>query len=60
MPTYLFKCKDHPSEQLEDFWPIEVGSFAYPLCPQCEEPMRRVFTAPAVHFKGGGWGGSSA
>lgn len=29
-----------------------------PQCATCGEFMIKSFTPPAVHFKGGGWGGS--
>lgn len=26
-------------------------------CPECETTLTRLWTAPGLHFKGGGWGG---
>jgi len=28
-----------------------------PKCKTCDQPMIKVYTPPAVQFKGGGWGG---
>jgi putative FmdB family regulatory protein len=27
-----------------------------PYCPNCTIPMKRVYTAAPIHFKGQGWG----
>lgn len=24
-------------------------------CPECEAPLKRVFSAPTIQFNGGGW-----
>jgi putative FmdB family regulatory protein len=54
MPTYDFIC--------DSCGDIVTQSFAYDVepkinCGHCACPMRKVFSAPAVHFKGEGWGG---
>lgn len=61
MPTYQFRCREHPEQQVEEYWSLSdiEGSALPDPCPVCQVPMSRVFTAPAVHFRGGGWGGSS-
>jgi predicted nucleic acid-binding Zn ribbon protein len=30
----------------------------FPKCEDCSITLSKVFTPPAIHFKGGGWGGS--
>lgn len=37
--------------------PMSEGPPAEQLCPECEKPMQREFTAPEIIFKGGGWPG---
>jgi len=29
-----------------------------PLCPKCQQPMQRVYSAPLIDFKGTGWTGA--
>ena len=29
----------------------------FPKCEKCDVTLTKVFTPPAIHFKGGGWGG---
>jgi len=63
MPTYQYRCPEHTGEEAEKFLDITeryINPVNHPACPVCEQPMRRVFTPAAVHFKGGGWGGSSS
>lgn len=54
MPIYSFKCQMCNAQTeinikiTEDLWP--------PMC--CHMAMQRDYTAPAIHFKGDGWGGS--
>lgn len=52
MPTYEYRCRDC-GESLE-----VVQSFTDdPLteCPACEGPLKKVFAAPGISFKGGGF-----
>ena len=52
MPTYEYKCRDC-GETLE-----VVQSFTDdPLteCPNCEGSLKKVFAAPGISFKGGGF-----
>jgi predicted nucleic acid-binding Zn ribbon protein len=30
----------------------------FPKCEDCNVTLSKVFTPPAIHFKGGGWGGN--
>jgi len=56
MAIYSFKCLlCNASAEInikitEDLWP--------PMC--CHMAMQRDYTAPAVHFKGDGWGKDGA
>lgn len=56
MPIYGFKCQicNGQSEVMRRF--DEPDFSIAPMC--CGIPMQRDFTAPAIHFKGTGWGGS--
>lgn len=56
MPTYRYKCKnDHFYEEVR-LLSEEEQKFD---CPECNEPLNRVFTAPPIQFKGTGWAGGS-
>jgi putative FmdB family regulatory protein len=55
MPTYEYSCNDcgtygsvHRTYKKDD------GGMN---CPKCYVAMTRVFTAPAIMFKGSGWAG---
>mgnify|MGYP006281219377 FL=1 len=54
MPTYDFVCLacDKTVEML-----MAVDATDRPQCETCGNFMNKVYTPPAVHFKGGGWGG---
>jgi len=54
MPIYSYKCQ-MCNAQAEINIKITEDVIA-PMC--CHIPMQRDFTAPAIHFKGGGWAGS--
>lgn len=55
MPTYTFKCKKCPNTEEVT---AHVDSIPQTLhCNECEGWMRRVYTPPAIQFKGSGWGG---
>ncbi len=52
MPTYDYVCSScgHAMEVVHG-----VHGHGPAACPVCGGPMRKAFTAPAVHFKGTGW-----
>jgi putative FmdB family regulatory protein len=52
MPLYEYECsqcKRH-TEKIQKFSDAEITA-----CPHCGGPLKRVITAPAIAFKGGGW-----
>lgn len=53
MPVYVFKCENCQIEVEQTF---SVYTNATIWCQPCQIPMSKQFTAPAVHFKGKGWG----
>jgi putative FmdB family regulatory protein len=55
MPRYDFRCSECNTIQ-EHSLPIDSDDLLY--CLTCDTLLAKVFTAPAAHFKGGGWGGS--
>ncbi len=52
MPLYEYVCEDcgYRFEVIQRFSdkPLEV-------CPKCGGKLRKVFSPPAIHFKGTGW-----
>lgn len=54
MPTYDFVCLvcDKTVEMR-----MAHDATDRPQCETCGSHMTKVYTPPAVHFKGGGWGG---
>ena len=54
MPTYDFVCMncDKTVEMHMAYDAMDM-----PTCETCGYKMVKVYTPPAVHFKGGGWGG---
>lgn len=52
MPTYEFKCETCGEVQI-----IHAGirEEVKPLCTTCDKPLRKVFTSPAITFKGNGF-----
>jgi putative FmdB family regulatory protein len=54
MPNYDFTCItcDKTTEMH-----MTYDSLARPICSKCGNFMIKSYTPPAVHFKGGGWGG---
>lgn len=54
MPTYEFKCQKCYLT-LEQYF--QLGDEPIMRCFQCQEEMVKMFTPPAIHFKGDGWGG---
>jgi putative FmdB family regulatory protein len=57
MPKYDFKCTSC-QEVSDAFFPIQDGPAPAIVC-KCGGEAFRVHSAPAAHFKGGGWGGSN-
>ena len=53
MPNYQYECR---GEELvvELNLPIDHET---PHCQICNAPLKRVYTAIPVHFKGSGWAG---
>jgi putative FmdB family regulatory protein len=54
MPTYDFKC-DKCNSQVEMHFAYDAVHA--PVCTECGGTMTKNYTPPAVHFRGGGWGG---
>ena len=54
MPRYDFTCV--PCDSTVEMH-LSVDSADRPACDRCGSFMTKVWTPPAVHFKGGGWGG---
>ncbi len=52
MPTYQYACKecDHGFEAVQSF-----SDASLTVCPQCSGPLRKVFSAVGVVFKGSGF-----
>jgi putative FmdB family regulatory protein len=52
VPKYDYRCTacGHMYEKRESF-----DAPSLQACPTCHGPARRVFTAPAIVFKGSGW-----
>ncbi len=56
MPTYEFKCENCGRITTEDHSIVEsIPSMITCKFEGCEAKARRVFSAPAVHFKGKGF-----
>lgn len=55
MPIYQYECKnEHCHQVLEEMHSINADPLT--KCPKCgQEALRRVITAPALHFKGSGF-----
>jgi putative FmdB family regulatory protein len=52
VPTYQYACKecDHAFEAVQSF-----SDASLTVCPQCSGPLRKVFSAVGVVFKGSGF-----
>jgi putative FmdB family regulatory protein len=52
MPLYEYECKEcgRRTEKIQKFSDPELT-----VCPYCKGTLERTLTAPAAHFKGGGW-----
>ncbi len=55
MPRYDFKC-DYCEGSIVEMH-LAFDATEKPVCDRCGYDMIKVMTPPAVHFKGGGWGG---
>lgn len=55
MPTYDYRC-DNCELVAEATHNLDYTD-GY-KCTACQSPMRKLFSAPALKFKGGGWGGN--
>ena len=56
MPTYNYKCAKCGST---DSQVVAINDpLVAPKCLSCKKDMDRVFAAPNITFKGGGWGSS--
>ena len=53
MPLYEYECTTchKHTEKIQKFSDPEIT-----VCPYCNGPLERVISAPAISFKGGGWG----
>ena len=54
-PIYQFMC-DQCDQGTAFHRPITTTEKIEAKCEKCNEPMRRIFSAPALSFKGTGWG----
>jgi putative FmdB family regulatory protein len=54
MPMYDFTCMtcDKTTEMHMAF-----DATTCPICDKCGNFMIKAYTPPAIHFRGGGWGG---
>jgi putative FmdB family regulatory protein len=52
MPLYEYECTacQRHTEKIQKFSDVEIT-----ICPHCGGTLKRVITAPAISFKGGGW-----
>lgn len=52
MPLYEYECNEcgRRTEKIQKFADAPLT-----VCPHCGGRMERTLTAPAAHFKGGGW-----
>ena len=57
MPTYAYKCSENPEHTYQDVRSITAPEMEDLSCkvPGCEGKLVRVFGAPNIEFKGGGW-----
>ncbi len=53
MPTFDFKC--HLCDTVVE---MIITDDPLPKCKTCDTTLTKVYTPPAIHFKGGGWGGN--
>ena len=52
MPLYEYQCDacDHRFEVIQKFSDAPVD-----VCPKCAGTVRKLFSSPAIQFKGSGW-----
>ncbi|MCJ7588197.1 MAG: zinc ribbon domain-containing protein [Candidatus Aminicenantes bacterium] len=52
MPLYEYECS-----QCGHAFEVVQKAHGQPLkkCPKCSGPLRKLLSAPAIHFKGSGW-----
>ena len=52
MPLYEYQCEAcaHRFEQIQRFSDPPLT-----ICPECEGPLRKLLSSPAIQFKGTGW-----
>jgi len=52
MPLYEYQCKKcgHRFEKIQKFSDKPIKK-----CPECDGPVEKTISAPAVQFKGSGW-----
>ncbi len=52
MPLYEYQCEAcaHRFEQIQRFSDPTLTT-----CPECEGPVRKLLSSPAIQFKGTGW-----
>lgn len=58
MPIYQYRCNCDPEEDQNPVFEFERGITEQEpvyLCPDCDMPMERVYSAPLVRFKGSGF-----
>ena len=56
MPKYDFTCIEcDKTVEVE----LPITSSETPACEGCGYHMIKSYTAPSIHFKGGGWGGQN-
>jgi putative FmdB family regulatory protein len=53
MPRFDFRCL-----MCETVVELVVTDDPFPKCKTCDVTLHKVYTPPAIHFKGGGWGGN--
>jgi len=54
MPTYEYICECGYQESIMRHYSEPEKEYT---CPDCGILLTRLWTAPGIHFKGGGWGG---
>jgi putative FmdB family regulatory protein len=55
MPTYEYVC-DNCGDRTTFMRGFDEPEQEY-SCELCKSTLTRIWTAPGLHFKGGGWGG---
>jgi predicted nucleic acid-binding Zn ribbon protein len=57
VPTYKYKCSENPEHLYKEFRNISDPTPENPICKVegCGAKLLRIFTAPPINFKGGGY-----